>query len=278
MTLLGLTYGIVWIFLMVTILSPPGTGMLYLSYVSGFGWVLYVTPTYMIANGLFAIGAIGFFLDFCIKAHRATSPSTEFGANARKLIRSLVTSLLVTGAGVGGGWIFTDFIAEMPAVTLALTSLFMLYIFSLLTKEFRIMFLLPHKATCLFVLNTSGVVYYDHMFQSDEDPLATIDLFAPALAAVNFIIQESLQLKKSDWIQDFHTDERTFLLETRADCDLVGILLVSKPTQMLRRSLVHFIDHLTPIWQGNGNKLLLDGEEIIKINEIIKDTFPFIPS
>ncbi len=277
MTLLGLSYGIVWIFLMDSILSPPGTGMMFVSNAPGFGWVLYATPIYMVVNGLFAIGALGFFLEFCVKAYRAALPSTEFGSNARKLVLALVISLTVTGAGVGSGWIFTDFIAEMPALTLSLTGFFILYVFSLMAKNYRIMFFLPHKATCLFVLNTSGVVYYDHMFQTDEDPWATIDLFAPALAAVNFIIQESLQLKASDWISEFSTDNRTFLLEARADCELVGILLVSKPTQMLRRSLVHFIDHLSPIWRSNNNKLILDSEEIIKINQIIKDAFRFIP-
>ncbi len=275
-TALGICYGIVWVFLVITITSEPGTGLLYMNYAPGFGWVLYVTPVYFIFNALFAIGALGFFLEFCVRAYRA-APQTQFGTNVRKLLVALVTGFFITGAGIAGGWFFTDFAVEAPIGTMACVSLFLLYLFSLLAKEYRIMFVLAHKATCLFVLNTSGVVYYDHMFQTDEDPLATIDLFAPALAAVNFIVQESLQLKESDWIKQFNTDQRTFLLDVRADCDMVGILLVSKPTQMLRKALVHFMDLLSPIWRGNNNMLTLSPDEIHKIHQIILDAFPFIP-
>ncbi len=274
-TSLGIAYGTVWVFLVITIIVPPGAGPLYMTYFPGFGWVLFVTPIYLTVNAIFAVGALSFFLEFCVRAYRA-APQSQSGAHARKLLSALVIGFFITGAGVAGGWYFTDYAVEAPIATMVCISLSMLYAFSQLAQEYRIMFLLPHKATCLFVLNTSGVVYYDYMFQRDEDPLATIDLFAPALAAVNFIVQESLQLKESDWIQEFHTDERTFLLEVRGDCDLVGILIVSKPTQMLRKALVHFIDNLTPIWRSNNNQLVLDSDEILKINQIMKNAFTFI--
>ena len=272
---LGIGYGIVWCFLFITLISPPGEGLLFITFVPGFGWVLNATPLFFWSNTFFGIGSFGFFLRFCISAYRI-APVSHFGTNVKRLLVTLVYVCLIAGGGISGAWYFTDFATDIPSITMIRMSLCMIYSFFLLDKEFRLMYLLPQKTTCLFVLNTSGIVYYSHMFQT-EDPVASVGLFAPALAAVNFIVQESLELKEDDWIQEFHTDERTFLLDVRSDIELMGVLLVSRPTQMLRKAFARFMDELTPIWKSNNNQLILTPEEKEKVKQIIAKAFLFIP-
>ncbi len=276
LTSLGVIYGIVWCFLAITLFSPPGTGLIYMTFIQGFGWILLVTPVYFYLNLLFAIEALYFFLEFCVKAFRAATNSTRFGGNTRKLVVTFILGFIITVVAMGGGWFFPDFAINAPGSTMISISLCIIYAFSILAKDYRLIFLLPQEATCLFVLNTSGMVYFDHMFQSDEEPFTSIGIFAPALAAVNFIVQESLDLTEDDWIKEFHTDERTFLLEVRADINLVGVLLVSKPTPMLRKALTRFIDLLSPLWIHNNKQLNLAPEEKQKVKQIITDAFPFI--
>jgi len=99
----------------------------------------------------------------------------------------------------------------------------------------------------LIILDTAGFVAFDHQFQREEIPTAFRDMLGPALTAVNHLVQETLEFHEVEWIRVFRTDTQTFLLDVRAEADLVGLLVVSAPTQLLRRSLARTMDGLALI-------------------------------
>jgi hypothetical protein len=171
---------------------------------------------------------------------------------------------------------FTDIALFIPPIEFFLSVTFLMWAFTLIYRDNRVIYLLPHNATCLFVLNTSGIVCYEHAFDKTGIISNYVDLFAPALAAVNYIVQESLVLQEVEWIQEFSTDNRTFLIDVRLEADLVGVLLVSKPTQMLRQGLSRFMASLIIAQSELSKKVEISGPVQYGVQKILEDAFPFL--
>jgi uncharacterized protein YdeI (YjbR/CyaY-like superfamily) len=92
-------------------------------------------------------------------------------------------------------------------------------------------------------------------------------------------VQESLHLDKKEWIQEFGTRQKSFLLDIRPDVKLVGVLLVSKPTEILRNALAKLMDDLSYLWVKEEliETTRIPEELQAKFEELLKISFPFIP-
>ncbi len=274
---IGILYGFCAFGLGLNFILPPGTGNVQMINISDYGWTLMLMPAFFPSIALLTVGSFGMFAQFCLKVYRA-APNNTFGRKVHLFVYSIAAGLGTVTISSMIRFLFTDIAVYIPPFELFLAAGFLMWVFTLIYRDTRIMFLLPHNATCLFVLNTAGIVYYEHAFDKSGSLLTNyVDLFAPAITAVNYIVQESLELQEVEWIQEFSTDERTFLIDVRLEADLVGVLLVSKPTQMLRQGLSHFMAHLITAMSARGTKTFDFSQGMIfEINDILDEVFPYL--
>ncbi|HMF31610.1 MAG TPA: hypothetical protein VKK79_09360 [Candidatus Lokiarchaeia archaeon] len=275
----SLWYGIVTCGLFLSLFLPPGSGLIYVSFNPEFGWVLRVAPLYIILNTIFGCSALGCFLQFCLKAYNL-APASKFGSHVRQLVVALSIGLAIDIVLITGGWFFEDWMLISPSLTMINTAIFQVIAFLLLFREYRIIYLVPHRAYGLFVLNTtSGTQYFHHEFDKSEVTITHSDLVGGALTAVNSLVQESLNLDKTEWIQEFSTSHRSFLLDMRPEFEIVGVLLISKPTEILRNSLAKLMDSLCLMWEERGLKetTRISDEMEAYFEKILKESFPFVP-
>ncbi len=267
---IGILYGFCAFGLSLNFLFPPGMGYVIMTYISGYGWTLSLMPAFFPPIALLTIGSFGMFSQFCVKVFRA-APKTPLGHKVHQFIYAIAAGLGTVTIASMIRFLFREIAMFIPFFELFLAAAFLMWVFTLIYRDNRIIFLLPNKATCLFVLNTAGIVYYEHAFDKGGITANYIDLFAPALTAVNYIVQESLELQEVEWIQEFSTDERTFLIDVRLEADLVGVLLVDKPTQILRQGLSRFMAGLITAFSARGNKQMDFNQDMqLEVNDILK--------
>ncbi len=274
---IGILYGFCAFGLCLNIMLPAGAGNVVMIWVEAYGWTLTIIPAFFPPIALLCVGSFIMFAQFCLKAYRA-APDTPFGHKVHQFIYGISGGLAVVVISTMIRFLFIDLAVFIPPIELFLAAGFLMWVFTLIYRDNRIIFLLPHKATCLFVLNTAGIVYYEHVFDKESGIIMNyVDLFAPAITAVNYIVQESLELQEVEWIQEFSTDERTFLIDVRLEADLVGILLVSKPTQILRQGLSNFMAKLITAISARGNQLMEFSQSMLwELNDILDETFPYL--
>jgi hypothetical protein len=271
-TVFGMSIGI----FIYTLLQPVGTGMLLVAYVPSYGWVSHVTVFFIIINLISGFLSNFFYLQFVMKAYRA-SPNTTFGRRARTLLVTLSIGLWIDVLGVDLGWLLEDFAILSPIIVTISTSVFMIIAFCLLFREYRIIYFMPQKAIGIIILSTEGVVYFDHTFQKDVESAALRDFLGPALTAVNNLVKETLELAAIDWIREFQTDKMVFLLEVRPEHEIVGLLVVSKLTQILRKSFGKFMDSISVLCENTTGDLCNTPEKEKHLHEMCAQAFPFLP-
>ncbi len=272
----GTCYGISLGGFIFTFLSLPGSGLLFVTYIPSYGWVSHVIPFFILLNLVSGFFSNVCFLQFVIKGYRI-APNTSFGKRSRTLLVSLSIGLWIDVTLVGAGWIFEDFAILGPIIIMFVSSVFIIIAFFLLFREYRIIYFMPHKAIGIIVLSTEGVVYFDHKFQKEVGTKAIRDFLGPALTAVNNLVQETLELATIEWVREFRTEKMTFLLDVRVQYDLIGLLVVSKPTQILRTAFAKFMDNLMTLYEKTKGALCDTPEKENHIHEICMKAFPFIP-
>ncbi len=284
-----LSYGVVECALLISLFLPPGAGLVSVTYVASFGWVMKLTYTAFIMDAGFAVCALFLFVQFCFRAFRA-APKNKFGVHIRRLLIALSLGLWIDGFLVAvtynqdlfpilGGFapMLEGFAIVGPSIIMATTSFFQIIAFILLFREFRIIYFMPHRAIGIFVVNTSGQIFFDYIFQK-QDVTAEGQLLGPALNAINNIVQQTLNLPKSEWIRELRTRSQTFILDTRPIANVAGLLVVSKSTPLLRKALSALVDTIIAkkvTNQADNNKLAIDKNE--EWLQVLKTTFPFIP-
>ena len=272
----GTCYGISMGGFIYTLFQPPGNGLILMTYVPGFGWIIHVVPVFILMNLLSVILSLGFFLHFCHKAFWA-APHNSFGKRTRTLLVALSLGLCIDCLVIGIGWIIEDFAIFSPIIITISTSVFQILAFFLLFREYRIIFFIPHKAFGIIVLNTEGIVYFNHDFQREGGLNAIRDYLGSALNTVSSLVQETLDLPAIEWIREFQTKKLTFLLDVRPQEDIVGLLLVSQPTQILRKAFVRFMNNLITLCLKSKGDFCDTPEKEQHVHEICADAFPFIP-
>ncbi len=260
-----------------TLLKPAGSGLLYMSYVSGFGWISHFTPFFLLAVMISSMLSLGLFLQFCHKAFHA-APATKFGKNVRKLLVALSFGLVLDVLVLGMGMLFDDLAMYTPIVAMACTAVFQILAFSLLFREYRIIYFMPHKAIGIIVLTTEGVVCFDHKFEKVGESNAIHDFLGPALTAVNNLVQETLELTAIEWVREFRTEKMSFLLDVKPQYDFIGVLVVSKVTQILTKSFSKFMESLMSLYEKSGGELCDTPEKEKQMHELCVKAFPYIPS
>ncbi len=274
---IGIWYGVCVCGLFITFLLPPNAGAIVMIYVSGYGWTLSLAPFFLFPVGIFIVGSISLFFRFCFSVYRA-APNSPYGRRVRVFVYVITSGLGAVVAMSISRFLFIEFAMYFLTLEMVLSSIFIKLVFYLFYKEPSIVFLLAQKATCVFILNTGGTVFFEHSFEKSDTLTEYIDLFAPALTAVNFIVQESLELREVEWIRQFSTNQRTFLLDVRLEADLIGVLLVSKPTQMLRRGLSRLMADLITELSLRGTQIDFSWEMKKKFEELLPIAFPFLKS
>ncbi len=272
----GTCYGISLGGFLYTLLNPPGSGLVYVVDVPNYGWVSHVTLLFLLVNILSGFLSNACFLQFVIKGYRV-APNTSFGRRSRTLLIVLSIGLWIDVTLVGAGWIFEDFAIIGPIIIMFVSSIFIIFAFFLLFREYRIIYFMPHKAIGIIVMNTDGLVYFDHKFQKEVGSNAIREFLGPALTAVNNLVQETLELAAIEWVREFRTDKMTFLLDVRPQYDMIGLLLVSKPTQILLTAFRKFMDNLMVLYETTKGELCDTPEKEKRIHEICVKAFPFIP-
>ncbi len=272
----GTCYGMALGGFIYSLLISPGSGLVLVSYVAGYGWVSHVTLLFTLVIILSGFLSNARFLQFVIKGYRV-APNTSFGRRSRTLLVTLSIGLWIDFITVGAGWIFWDYAIFSPVVLSIVSSVFIIVAFFLLFREYRIIYFMAQKAIGIIVLSTEGVVYFDHKFQKEIENNAIREFLGPALTAVNNLVQETLDLAAIEWIREFQTDKMTFLLDVRAQYDIIGLLLVSTPTQILRTAFRKFMDNLMILYETTKGELCDTPEKEKRIHEICVKAFPFIP-
>lgn len=276
LALIGILYGFCAFGLFLNLLLPNSVRLVFMIPIHEYGWALTFLPSYLPPIALFMIGSLGMFAQFCWRVLRA-APKTPFGQKVHRFVYAISGGLGIVAISSLIRFLFTDIAVYIPPFEFFLSAGFLVWVFLLIYGDTRIMFLLPNKATCLFVLNTAGIVYYEHAFDKSGILANYVDLFAPAITAVNYIVQESLELQEVEWIQEFSTDDRTFLINVRLEADLVGVLLVSKPTQMLRQGLSRFMADMITAMSARGTKQFNFSQDMLfELNDILDDVFPYL--
>lgn len=274
-------YGFAVCALLVSLFLSPGTGFVTVTYINSFGWVMHLTYTAFILEGGFAVCALLLFLQFCFRAIRA-APKNKFGSRIRKLLIALSFGLLIDGFLVAVTYnyeyfpMLQEFAFIGPSIIMAITSFFQIIAFVLLFREYRIIYFMPHRAIGIYVVNHSGKVLYDYIFQK-RDVSEDSNLLGPAVNAINSIVHQTLSLPKLELIRELRTKSQTFILDMRLSEDVVGLLVVSKSTPLLRKALSTFIDN--SIANGISNQTEKDKEiedRKAKLLSLLKNSFPFI--
>ncbi len=268
-------YGAVISGLITTFFLPLGSGLLFMTYTAPFGWVLNLSFSLFILNASYAFIALVLFIQFCYRGIRA-APKNKFGSHVRKLFIALSLGLWIDCCLVAFTLNPEATAIIGPSLIMANTSIFQIIAFFLLFREYRIIYFMPHRAVGIFVVDASGQVIFNYIFQTQE---VTVEgnLLGPALNAINKVVHETLNLPKFEWIQELRTASQTFILDIRSNDDLVGLLVVSKSTPLLRKALSTFLDTLIAkkaIVKTDANKVTR--EKNMELLEDLKITFPFI--
>ncbi len=268
-------YGVVISGLIITFFLPPGSGLIIMTYTAPFGWVLNLSFTLFILNASYAFIALILFIQFCYRGIRA-APKNKFGSHVRKLLIALSLGL----------WIDCCLVATTlnpeataiigPSLIMANTSFFQIIAFVLLFREYRIVYFMPHRAIGIYVVNHSGQVLYNYIFQKHV-VTAEGELLGPAVNAINSIVHQTLNLPKLELIRELRTNSQTFILDMRPTEDVVGLLVVSKSTPLLHKALSAFVDNLiakriSKQTENDKGGKRIDGELL----PVLKITFPFI--
>lgn len=276
-TFIGVFYGACLSGLFIAILLPPGSGVMYENYEMGFGWSLSLASFFLLPMGIFIIGSVLIFFQFCLKAYRA-SPKSAYGRQYRAFIYVLVVALSMVLILSMARFIFIESAIILYTLELYLSAIFLFLMFYLFYKEPSVVFLLAQRASCVFILNTAGTLFFEYSFEKEDALTEYIDLFAPALTAVNYIVQESLELRDVEWIRQFSTSHRTFLIDTRLEADLVAVMLVTQPTEWLRRGLSQLMATLITELSLRGTQIDFSQDMKNKFVDLVHKAFPFLKS
>ncbi len=268
-------YGVVLSGLITTFFIPLQSGSVYMIDSAPFGWYLNLSYTTLIMVGSYSFIALILFFQFCFRGIHA-APKNKFGSSIRKLLIALSAGLWIDCVLVAITFYPGATALIGPSLIMANTSIFQIIAFFLLFREYRIIYFMPHRAIGIFVVNGSGQVIYDFIFQK-QDIIAEGSVLGSALNAINNIMHQTLNVPKTEWIQELRTASQTFILDIRPTEDLVGLLVVSKSTPLLRKALSTFLDTLIAkriIKQVDNNKITRERNEELLQN--LKITFPFI--
>ncbi len=237
------------------------------------GWSWQASPIFLIFLVVFLTGTLGFFVQFCEITYRAEINS-PFKIASRKFIIALAIGFpTIIGLSIIRLF-YANFDLTVSIILLISTLVILSIIFSIPLKEPRVIYLQPHKPIALFLVDSAGSVHFAHQFGSNS-LMTSVELFAPAITAINSIVQQSLKLDQLEGIQEFSTDEHTFLLHMNTKLEMIGVLLVTKPTQMVRKALARFMSRLGSIWKTNYEHEILPSDQE-DVNSLIADTFPFV--
>jgi len=98
----GIWFGVALGGLIITLILPAGSGLIYMVNTPGFGWMFTVHPIFLILDLGFVVPALGFFRRVLRERYRA-APRSAFGKESRKLLVALALGLssdvLFLGAG-----------------------------------------------------------------------------------------------------------------------------------------------------------------------------------
>ncbi len=144
------------------------------------------------------------------------------------------------------------------------------------TRMPHLAYILPFKVIRLTVVeNCSGIQLFTHDWNLTGH-LFNPDLFSGMLHGLSGILQETLH---KGFPQEIHVEQAVILFERTGGLPLTFVLITSKTSQFLRRSLHSFATLFSQLFRAS----LTPRSSIIKIDftpaeSLVKVTFPFIPS
>ncbi len=270
--LVGGLSGIIYSALFLSVMPEYTNVLIYALDLGVSGWVFQASPFFLVSLAFFLIGTLGFFIRFCAIIYRAEKNS-PFKNTSQRFITLIAIGLPI----IIGISLIRLFYANLDLIVSGIyfvfTGVISIIIFSPLIKEPRLIYLLPHRPIALFLVDTAGSVHLMHQFGVNE-VIASVELFAPAITAINSIVQQSLKLGELEGIQEFSTDEHTFLLQLNLKLEMIGVLLVPKPTQMVRKALARFMNRLGSVWMTSYANVIISSEQA-DLKKLIIDSFPF---
>ncbi len=270
--LVGCFSGMIYGALLLSIAPDYASTLIYAINLGESGWVWQVSPIFLAFLAFFLTGTLGFFAMFCATIYRAEE-SSPFKISSQRFVVSLAIGLPIIIAISIVRLFYANLDLMISTIQIISTVGIVLEIFSSLIKEPRLIYLQPHKPIALFIVDTAGTVHFTHQFGINR-LMTSAELFAPAITAINSIVQQSLKLDQLEGIQEFSTDEHSFLLHLNSKLEMIGVLLVPKPTQMVRKALARLMNHLGSIWQASYTNEIIPAEEP-SLNKLIIDCFPF---
>ncbi|MBD3405178.1 MAG: hypothetical protein GF411_03465 [Candidatus Lokiarchaeota archaeon] len=140
-------------------------------------------------------------------------------------------------------------------------------------KEPKLAYVLPFKALRLAVVETKGgLPLFTHIW-NDEGIFKDTSMFTSIIQAVTIFIDETMERGS---INEIHLEEAMIIVMQDANYDIASILVTSKVSQILRRSLEKFTREFLKVYD-NYLEHSYDLEKFKSAKRLVKKHFRFIP-
>ncbi len=246
--------------------------LLYVTDLGEQGWVWGASPIFLVFLLAFFIGSMSLFIRFCAIFYH-TEIRSPFKVPSRTLTISLAIGLPTINCLCISRIFYPNLDIDVSIIQLVPSLAILIVIITTIIIQPRVIYLQPHKPIALFLVDINGGIHFTYEFNSGN-VMGSVELFAPVITAINSIVQQSLKLDQSEWIQQFSTAKHTFLLELNSKIGIIGMLLVPKPTQIVRIALSKFMSNLGSIWKVIYEHEILSSDHK-DVNRLLTDAFPF---